>query len=169
MGLLTNLRAVIDSVWSFTAGGIVDAGGSRGVAFPPLDVRWASGSSNNEANAAAPLYEQTIATGATDTIDLNSIAMIFGTTTAFAEVRAIGIYVHNNAATDALTIGKGATNGWTGLGASWTVTLQRGTHLILACPIDGEYAVSGSNKTIDIANSSGATVTYSVFVIGTLT
>ena len=88
-----------------------------------------------------------------------------GATIVMAEVRAILLFWNTENTTDA-TLQPGASNGWTGLGATFLATIKAGTYWRLIAGKNGNYPTTASDKVLRIANSSGATATYSIAVIG---
>lgn len=162
MGLRTSIRFGLDSVLSINAEN-GDYEGQLRAKFPDLDLLWASGTNASEADRLITDYGATLTTGSTRSLDLRSIANALGGTTTFAEVRAIGFRLRDQP----LTIGKGGSNGWTGLGASWTLTPPIGTWFFLVNSEDGRLPTGASDKVIDIANASGSTATYDLVILGT--
>ncbi len=168
MGLLTRLRMEFEGLFGITAENGDYAGNVR-LRFPQLDERWVAGTTEGKANLGWSDYEAEIADGATRNLDLRALTGPLGSTLTMVEVRAIGIFVRNedSPATPELTIAKGASNGFTGLGAAFSVKIKGGTWFWLVCPKDGKISTGASDKVLDISNASGATVTYSLVVIGT--
>lgn len=160
MGLVTTIKTAFNAV--FTEIGDYAAGVASSMA--DLDVRWPSGTSTGQANTRWSDVDATIADGATTTIDIRNLTNQQGQTFLFSEVRAFRIK-----ASGPITIGKGGTNGWTGFGSAWQFRIGTSGYLIYACPTDGDTSTGASNKTIDITNGSGASVTYSLEIVGTLT
>lgn len=166
MGLLTRLRMEFESFFGLNSGA-ADYDGNAQVKFPPMDLRWPDGSTASKANLAWSDYEVTLNTATTRSLDLRSLPSITGGTLTFAEIRAIGIYVKSVQAADALLFAKGAANGFTGFGSAFSMVVQRGSWVWLVCPLDGEYPTGAADKVLDITNSSGGTVTYSLVIVGT--
>lgn len=166
MGLLTKLRLEFDAVFGVNA----EAADYEGVVRPkitPLDERWVSGTAGSKADRAWGDYGATLAASATRNLDLRALTNALGASISMTEIRAVGLYVRNVASTDSLDIAKGASNGFTGFGASFSMRVQRGTWVWLVCPVDGEYPTGASDKVLDITNNSAAEVTYDIVVIGT--
>lgn len=162
MGLLTTIRAEIDALLGINAEN-GDYEGTVRAKFPALDLRWPSGTAASQADRLITDYGVTLADGATRNLDLRSIANALGGTTTFVEVRALGIRLRDKP----LTVAKGGSNGWTGLGASWTITPPIGTWILLVNAEDGRLPTTASDKVIDITNNSGDVATYDLLLIGT--
>jgi hypothetical protein len=160
VAVLTRFKFDFDSVFSADA----NYRGSVAPNWAPLDVQWADGNDANEANLAWSTINNSIANGATESIDLRALAGVFGTTLTMVEVRAILFRAKSGGG---LTIKIGGTNGFDALGAAWTLYCPLGTHLHFICPTDGVLVTGASDKTIDIVNASGAAATYDLVVIGT--
>lgn len=159
MGLVTTIKTAMNAV--FTEIGDYAAGVASNMA--DLDVRWPNGTSTGQANTRYADVTATIADGATTTIDLRSLTNQQGQSFLFSEVRAFRF-----TADGPVTLSKGGTNGWTGYGSAWQFRVGTNGYLLYACPTDGDTSTSSTNKTIDITNNSGASVTYSFEMVGTL-
>lgn len=160
MALTTRIKLDFDAVFSADS----SYRGSVAPNWGALDAQWADGNLANQANIAWSTISNSIANGATETIDLRALAGVFGTTLTVVEVRAILFRVRSGGA---LTIKIGGTNGFDGFGAAWDLLCPIGTHLHLVCPTDGVLTTSATKKTIDIVNASGAGAVYDCVVIGT--
>ncbi len=157
MGLLTTIKTSI--TWALGLSG--DYLGAVRQAFPDLDLRWGSGTGSSQADQPWADIGATLANSATRNLDLRALTGQSGATLTMAEVRMIRITSDVD-----LTIAKGASNGWTGLGASFSMLVVGGGTYILVNPTNGKMATGASDKVLDITNSSGGTATYSIEVIG---
>lgn len=139
-------------------------------------AQWENGTGANQADAPPYLDERTIASGASDDIDLSGVLIgPFGTTIAFARMVAMLIInaPKNPAAprnTTALTIGAGA-NPWFGFvgGAANTVGPLRpnGAFLMFSGDAGGLGAVTpGTADILRVTNAAGAPNTYQICLIG---
>ena len=117
--------------------------------------------------------ERAVATGANDDIDLSgSLTDAFGTTITMAEM--VAILVINQAKdgtmnTTDLTIGAGSNPVIGFLGASDTIGPIKpgGTFMLFASDAAGIGAVTaGTGDILRIANSSGATASYQIAILG---
>jgi len=87
------------------------------------------------------------------TIDLTASPYSGGTKTP------IRVFLMNPAANaNTITIAKGATNGYAGFGASFSITLQPGE----SCQLVGASALSSSNKTLDLTGTAAQTLVVQV-------
>lgn len=123
---------------------------------PTIDERWQSGTDANESDLVANDFALSIAASGTESFDLNSLAKgPGGATVVFAEIRAIFIRARStNGST--VTVDPNASNGWTALGASFSLSLPAGMLVRLWSPADGSLPVSGSDKVLDFTNDDGA-------------
>ena len=134
--------------------------------FPELDLLWGDGTSDDQANRFWCDASRSVLTGADDDLDLRALANgPGGATVLLAEVRALYL-VASRSNTTTLTVTKGASNGWTAPGASWTMDLKPGASIRLVDGKDGQYPTSGSDKVLRVTNGSGATATYAILAIG---
>lgn len=127
------------------------------------DFVWPDGTVLNTADQVYADVGVTLATASTRNLDLRSLVTPLGVSQQFVEVRLIMIRCRDYA----LTFANGASNGWTGLGSAWTLTLPAGTWMCLANPLDAKMPTTASDKVIDISNASGSTATYDVIIVGT--
>lgn len=161
MGLRTVFRVLFDFEFS-------DDGDYLGVlrsGFANPDLLLANGATAGKANVPYSDVGVTLADGATRNLDLRNLTGPKGGALLFAEVRLLAIRCRDGA----LTFAKGASNGWTGLGSSWTIKLPSGSWTYLVCPTDGVLSTGAADRVIDITNNSGGTVTYDLVVVGTAT
>jgi hypothetical protein len=146
-------------------------GGAFAMSHPLLDILWPYGTSANQFDRFWCDVGRTIASNTNDDLDLNALAAAAspsGAAVSLAEVRAILLYWRSANTTNA-TLQPGASNGWTALGASFLKTIKPGTYERMICGVDGAYPVGGSDKVLRIANSTGATATYDILIVGTST
>lgn len=95
--------------------------------------------------------------GGAATLDLTAITDLLGlgTVTISGLTPAWVKFVNPSTNANAITIAKGASNGYTGFGSSFSVTLQPGGELLLRL---ATVAVSGSVKTLDITGTGSQTL-----------
>jgi hypothetical protein len=137
--------------------------GSLRQAFTPAALDWLNGTTASTADRFWCSYQKSLSNAATDSWDLRALTNgPGGATILLAEVRFLAIHL---ASGTSLTIGKGAANGWTALGASWTQTIKPVSWFVpIISGDDGDYATSASDKVIDILASG--TCVYDIFVVG---
>lgn len=139
--------------------------------FEALELLWSDGSDNDEFNLFWCDAERSVASAATDDLDLRNLAAAGSPTGAallMAEIRAIFI-VAARANTTTLTLEPGAANGWTALGAALSYDLKPGSIHRLANGKDGQHPTTATDKVLSITNGSGATATYGILILGTAT
>lgn len=158
------LRTTLRTLWSWVQSDATEATRTAASKFADLDVLWPSGTGSSQADRVLATYSNAIAGGATETIDLASfVDALAATGQSMAEVRAIRF----RPSTTAMSLAPGASNGWTGLGADFKVTLPIGTLFELVNATDGRLPITGSSKTIAITNTSGGTAgSYDLEIIG---
>lgn len=134
--------------------------------------RMTSGSGQNQANVAIE-KEYTIAGSGSQAVDFNAITDAQGATIALTSIRTL--WVHNVAAPNGVasggtvTISPGASNGWTSwmAAAADVSNVRPGTTTGFTTSDDSTgYAVSGTNKTLDIANGNSGSCTVRMVVLG---
>lgn len=129
--------------------------------------RWESGTTTRKANE---VYQatRTISGSSNEDLDLTALTNAFGDALGLAEVRMI--IIEAAAANGAeLQVKPSASNGWTALQSGTTdhVKVEAGCTIALLAPVDGAYAVSGTNKSINVANADGSNASYTITVLGT--
>ena len=148
------------------ASGDFDSGGTASL---NTDVRLAGGTGADQADRVA-FDQSTLATSATDNIDLQTTTFTpGGAALGLVELRAFAIKADSNNE-DNIEVSPGSSNGFTSIlaDASDKLIVAPGTTVVLVCPKDGKYPVSGTNKVISVTNaSSSATATYSLLLVGT--
>lgn len=85
------------------------------------------------------------------TVDLTSLTGTNGAAVTFLALKVRVIKLKNTGAAD-LTIAKGASNGHTGFGSSFSVTVHAGGEVTIYDGGNG-VAVSGSDKTLDLSGT----------------
>ena len=136
-----------------------DEGGGK-ISQVGFDVTWASGTGTSQADDT---YQdsRTLAASANEDIDLQTIVNGNGIALAAVEIAAIMIELPQANAGN-LQLNDSATNPWlswiTSSGATddATMILAPGSIHIMVAPIDGSYAVSGSNKVLNFLNLDGS-------------
>lgn len=114
---------------------------------------------------------RTLTAGTSETLDLSgSLTDAFGTTVAFARIKAILIKNTSANAAGVLTVGGAASNPWYApFGAATdTVKIRPGGVLLLACDDATGYAVTaGTGDRLQLANGDGSnSLTYEIVVVG---
>lgn len=115
---------------------------------------------------------RTVATSATDTLDLNgSLTNQYGTTVSFARVKLLLVY--NETGGGQLQLRPGASNAWAnlfpGLGGTGHYINSPGIVMHYAGDATG-WAVSAGSDTIRLVNQSGSlTATYNILIVGSTT
>lgn len=123
------------------------------------------------ANAASVMWSdrRTLASGASESLDLNGTALVDGLGAAVALARIKGIIIRAAVGnTTDLTIGNVANGISTIFGAATqSMTLQPGELLIKMTPSAAGYLVTaGTADLLRIVNAAGASATYDIIVIG---
>jgi hypothetical protein len=109
--------------------------------------------------------QQALSSG-TGTIDLRSLTGLNGVAVDLNGLKPTAILFENPVANaNPITIAKGATNGYTGLGANFSLTLQPGQTVLLDLVAAGT-AVSGTVKTLDLSGTGSQALKYQM-VAGT--
>lgn len=135
--------------------------GGRAVVVPEESFRWPDGTGEGEADEAWARADGTIADSADVDVDLAALTQgPEGSSVQLAEVRWLRIVTDQP-----LTLTPSAADGWTALGASASVLIPAGTTTIRAG--DGGLPVSGSDKSVNLANGSGSEATYTLVLVGT--
>lgn len=112
---------------------------------------------------------RTVTTGATDSLDLaGSLTDAFGETITFVKVKAILVYAAA-ANTTTLTITRPTAAGVVLFGAAdgTVAALSAGGFFAWVDPAAGFTVGSTSSDALDIVNSSGASASYEIIVVGT--
>lgn len=96
----------------------------------------------------------------TASIDLTSLTGLNGVSVSLSGLKPRAILFENPAANaNSITIAKGASNGYTGLGSSFSITLQPGQKAFFLLDSSGT-AVSGSVKTLDLSGTGSQSLNY---------
>jgi hypothetical protein len=100
--------------------------------------------------------------GGTGSIDLRALTGLNGAAVDLNGLKPRAI-LFENPATNAnpITVSKGASNGFTGLGSSFSLTLQPGQKVLLRLGASGT-AVSGTVKTFDLAGTGSQALKYQI-------
>jgi len=95
--------------------------------------------------------------GGAATLDLTAITDLLGlgTVTISGLTPAWTKFTNPSTNANAVTIAKGASNGYTGFGSSFSITLQPGGEILIRL---ATVAVSGSVKTLDITGTASQTL-----------
>lgn len=136
--------------------------------FPELDLTWGSGTTGSKSDLYWCDAERELASGASEDLDLTALAAAGSPTGAavnMAEVRALFVYAYSTNTTT-LTMDPGASNGWTALGAAWSLDLEAEVKVRLLTPKDGAWPVAADNKVLSFTNSSGAAAKYGILIVG---
>jgi hypothetical protein len=156
MGQSTRIRETV----SVNVEPSVGFDGGVQAAVSPIDIFWPDGTTARSADRYG-VESGTLAAEGTATLDLTAWNGPRGVDVGIADVRALLIEL-----SAPCTLAPGASNGWVGLGAAWTVTLQAGKYRFI-CGSDPSMPVSGTNKTILLTAGAGAAVDYQITAIGT--
>jgi len=135
-----------------TNGGTTDA---------PFNTTAQLNSSSTPAVSEAGYCTQAMTAGAA-TIDLTSVATNRGRTMNFTGVKIRTLRLRNPSTnTGSITVVKGASNGYTGFGSSFSTVLKPGYEMLIYDGGNG-VAVSASVKTLDISGTGAETLQFSV-------
>ena len=162
--VFSQVRFFLKSI--FNGGG--DYGPGPGVEGVNVDRPLATGTGDYQADRVAAMQDETLTASGNLDIDLTTMVGPDGAAVAIAEVVVLVIEAGDGNG-DVLRITPSSSAGWTAFlgGTTPHFDLAAGGKVVLYAPKDGSYAVSGSNKSINIANQdSTATATYSVTVLG---
>jgi len=169
MPLTAKIKASVEAVQT----GSNDYGAPR---FTPQLASLIELASGTVADAADLIFvdERTVASASNDDIDLaGALTSALGSTITFVEIVALFIINKSKAGvanTTNLTIGVGS-NPFLGFLGGTTPTIgpiRPGGLLLLACPADVGIGTvtAGTGDILRIANSSGASATYQIAIIG---
>lgn len=128
---------------------------------------WGSGTGANQADQLFS-DERTLGTGANEDLDLaGSLSDAFGNTLTFARIKAV-IVLAASANTTNITVSRPASNGVVLFdAASDAITLAPGALFAWVDPTaTGKAVTAGTGDLLNIANSAGASGTYTVIIIG---
>lgn len=120
-----------------------------------------TGSTTPDVTKAA--YQTVALSGGAATVDLTSL-LLNGQAVTLDGLQPRAFHFKNTGAAD-MTIAKGASNGFTGLGASFSVTLKTGQEVAFYLSTNAT-AVSSTVKTLDLSGTGTDTLQLSV-VAGT--
>lgn len=106
-------------------------------------------------------YDQVAMSGGTGTIDMTALALQDASVT-ITGLKPRGVLFTALAANAGnLTIAKGASNGYDGLGSAFSITLEPGMSVAVYFSTQGN-AVSGTNKTLDLSGTGTDGLTYGI-------
>jgi hypothetical protein len=156
-----------NTTWALSATGraSIDAPYSgNGVAEFSYSAEWTSGTGDNQADIVAKVIQTVGATANVD-LDLRAMTDANGDATNGAELAALIVEVPATAS-GVVTVKKSSANGAPILsGATNGIPLNAGARMLLIYPEDGGPALSGSAKSINLANAgaSGVNVTVTAY------
>lgn len=145
---------------------VVDAFDLSSSLYPSLPVSLdavgevVSGSSSDQADSAVRL-RYTIAASGTQDIDLNALTGAAGQTVSLQELHVLAAV---GSAGSGFTLTPHASNGWTGLGSAYSVTVGDVPVVAYAKATGG--SVASDNKVITITNVAGASGTIDLLILG---
>lgn len=105
-------------------------------------------------------YQTVTLSGGAATIDLTSL-LLNASAVTLDGTQPRGVHLKNTGAAS-MTIAKGASNGYTGFGASFSVTLPPNAGFLMEWGTDNATAVSSTVKTLDITGTGTDTLQVSV-------
>jgi hypothetical protein len=121
----------------------------------------ASGSAADGSPNLAIKLETTLASAATQDIDLYSLVDALNQSVTAAELHTLIIVCLSP--TGSGTVTKHATDGFTGFGSSYSLPVTGKCPLVLGS--GGGLAVSNSNKVITLTNTSGVSATFNAYIL----
>lgn len=135
--------------------------------FPNFDLNWPSGTASGQCNAWWGREGLSIASGATQALDLRALTggPDEGGSVLLAEVRGIFLRARETNTTT-VTFDPAASNGWTALGAGLALPLEPGTVWQMWNPVDGAWPTTASDKAVDLINGSGAAAIVDILFVG---
>lgn len=156
IGLELTVRETI----AVDAAGYANASQST-VTFNGGNEEEALSSSTTPAVTAHAVGQQALTAGAA-TIDLTALTGLNGVAVSLSGLKPRAILLENPADNaNPITIAKGAANGYTGFGASYSETLQPGQKVLKRLGAAGT-AVSGTVKTLDISGTGAQALKYQI-------
>lgn len=164
MAVTTQIRQSI----SITETGTADLGTPTMVhTSGVISTDHASGTSNNQ-NDLVWSDQRTLASEATEDIDLSALTNVFGGAVAFAEIAEIVVYA-DSGNTNPVLIGNASVEGFVGpfdLDTS-TLAVYPGKMVVLSAPAAGWAVTNNTDDKLGITNGgSGSSVTYKIFITG---
>lgn len=106
-------------------------------------------------------YSVTLAAAATQNIDLFGLNDALGQSIEAAELHALVIVCTTPAGKGTIT--KGASDGFTGFGSSYTLPVTASCPLVL--PSAAGIAVSNTDKIVTLTNTGAASATFSAYIL----
>lgn len=92
------------------------------------------------------------------TIDLRTLTGLNGVAVDLNGLKPRYVLLHNTGAND-MTVAKGASNGYTGFGSSFSMTVKAGCRVLLEIGENGT-AISGTVKTLDVTGTGAQELKY---------
>ncbi len=156
MGVQLTYRSAADILETFDTGT-----SGAGKTDAPFNTSAVLNSSSTPAVTEGGFCTQALTAGAA-TIDLTSVSTSRGRSMTFSglKIRSIRL-VNPSTNTGSITIAKGASNGYTGFGSSFSVTLKPGQEWSFYDGANG-VAVSGSVKTLDLSGTGTESLKFTV-------
>lgn len=143
------------------AAGAVDAT-KNSVTFSKLGVASTSLGAATTPTANIHAVGQQALTAGAASIDLTALTGLNGVAVSLNAKTLRAVLFQNPAANaNAITIAKGAANGYTGFGATYSETLQPGQTKLVYLAAAGT-AVSGTVKTLDITGTGAQVLNYEI-------
>ncbi len=116
---------------------------------------WTFGTLANQFNRST-ILEIDLAPSATQVVDLQAALMENNVALGLVEDRHIS-FIADKTNLGRITIEPDATDGWTALLQLGSVlNLEPAARVVMNCPQDGKYAVSGSDKELLLTNTDGS-------------
>lgn len=137
-----------------------DEGGGK-IAEVSIDVGWASGNGNNQANGLFGNDTRTLAASANEDIDFTTILDGNGNALNAEDIAALIIECPQSNQGD-IQARDSSANPWTGWLASSgatddaTLTIKPGAAVVLVSPIAGSYPVNAGSRVLNFINLDGS-------------
>jgi hypothetical protein len=133
-----------------------------------LDQLLADGDGDNQASYLHQ-SSRSVSASSNEDVDFTALTDAFGNALSSLNDIALLVIEADSANGDVLQVKQSASNGWSAFLAdvSDIIEIRPGSSLVLYSPIDSNYAVSASDKSINVANAdSGAAATYTLTLVG---
>lgn len=162
MSIKVDIRAEVTATEVLSGGDII---GTFEVPHAGYNQRLVA-DANTTPNVTKAAYQQTNMIAGAGSIDLTNLLLDAAAVTLTGlQPRGILITALPANAGD-VTVSKGASNGYTGLGNSFSATLKPGASVMMAWTLDNAVAVGSGAKTLDLSGTGTDGVQLSV-VAGT--
>ena len=167
------LSTLIESRINATLKGVADIGTPTLTQDESARYQWENGVGANQADVLWS-DERTVTTGATDSIDLAGVLTgLLGGTLTMVKVKAIRVRNSQKsgvANTTVISLTRPATNGVPIFAAAGdAIPIHPGGEVLIVNPAAAGYVVTAATgDLIDIVNAAGASATYRIEVLGTL-